>query len=71
MPARADHAPERVPDSTRRPLRVLDTPAVVLGRHLDLLDWNPLSQALLGDPGDHPPDRLTPPTRAPPRSSAS
>ena len=30
--------PERVPDSTWRLLRVLNTPAVVLGRHLDVLD---------------------------------
>jgi transcriptional regulator with XRE-family HTH domain len=50
--------PERVPDRTRRLLRVTDTPAVVLGRHLDLLDWNPLAEALLGDPGTYPPDRL-------------
>ncbi|MEU4580291.1 helix-turn-helix transcriptional regulator [Nonomuraea sp. NPDC023979] len=57
-PARVDRGPERVPDSTRRLLRVMDTPAVVLGRHLDLLDWNPMAQALLGDPGDCPRDRL-------------
>ncbi|GHE97641.1 helix-turn-helix transcriptional regulator [Streptomyces fumanus] len=58
MLARVDRAPERVPDSTRRLLRVMDTPAVVLSRHLDLLDWNPLAQALLGDPDAYPPDRL-------------
>ncbi|MCZ7425992.1 helix-turn-helix transcriptional regulator [Micromonospora sp. WMMA1949] len=58
MPARVDHGPERVPDGTRRLLRVMDTPAVVLGRHLDLLDWNPMAQALLGDPADLPPGRL-------------
>ncbi|MEU4746266.1 helix-turn-helix transcriptional regulator [Actinosynnema sp. NPDC023658] len=58
VPARVDRDPERVPDSTRRLLRVTDTPAVVLGRHLDLLDWNPMAQALLGDPGAYPPDRL-------------
>ncbi|WBC03641.1 helix-turn-helix transcriptional regulator [Micromonospora sp. WMMA1976] len=58
MPTRVDHGPERVPDGTRRLLRVMDTPAVVLGRHLDLLDWNPMAQALLGDPADHPPGRL-------------
>lgn len=50
--------PERVPAGTRRLLRVMDTPAVVLGRHLDLLDWNPMAEALLGDPGGYPPDRL-------------
>ncbi|MGM1064994.1 helix-turn-helix transcriptional regulator [Saccharothrix sp. Mg75] len=58
VPTRVDRAPERVPRSTRRLLRVVDTPAVVLGRHLDLLDWNPMAEALLGDPGDLPPDRL-------------
>lgn len=58
MPARVDREPERVPAGTRRLLRVADTPAVVLGRHLDLLDWNPMAEALLGDPGDYPPDRL-------------
>ncbi|MFF3852886.1 helix-turn-helix domain-containing protein [Micromonospora sp. NPDC002575] len=58
VPARADHGPERVPEGTRRLLRVLDTPAVVLGRHLDLLAWNPLAQALLGDPDGYPPERL-------------
>ncbi|WP_433380512.1 helix-turn-helix transcriptional regulator [Actinoplanes sp. CA-142083] len=58
MPATVSRAPERVPDSTRRLLRVMDTPAVVLGRHLDLLDWNPMAEALLGDPDGYPPDRL-------------
>ncbi|WFE60840.1 helix-turn-helix transcriptional regulator [Micromonospora sp. WMMD712] len=58
VPARADHGPERVPEGTRRLLRVLDTPAVVLGRHLDLLAWNPMAEALLGDPGGYPPERL-------------
>jgi len=58
MPARVSREPERVPASTRRLLRLMDTPAVVLGRHLDLLDWNPMAEALLGDPGDYPPDRL-------------
>src|SRR4051794_8802260 len=58
MPARVSREPERVPDSTRRLLRVMDTPAVVLGRHLDLLDWNPMAEALFGDPADHPPERL-------------
>lgn len=58
VPARPDRAPERVPDSTRRLLRVMDTPAVVLGRHLDLLAWNPMAQALLGSPDGYPADRL-------------
>jgi transcriptional regulator with XRE-family HTH domain len=50
--------PERVPDSTGRLLRVLNTPAVVLGRHLDVLAWNSLAEALLGDPSSYPRDRL-------------
>ncbi|WP_315097757.1 helix-turn-helix transcriptional regulator [uncultured Cellulomonas sp.] len=57
-PAPVDRGPEQVPDGTRRLLRVMDTPAVVLGRFLDLLDRNPMAEALLGDPADHPPDRL-------------
>jgi transcriptional regulator with XRE-family HTH domain len=57
MPAWVNHDPERVPASTRRLLRVMDTPAVVLGRHLDLLDWNPMAEALLGAPDAYPPDR--------------
>lgn len=58
MPARPDHGPESVPEGTRRLLRVMDTPALVLGRHLDLLAWNRMAEVLLGGPGDHPPDRL-------------
>ncbi|GHH92869.1 helix-turn-helix transcriptional regulator [Streptomyces capillispiralis] len=58
VPARPDRGPERVPDSTRRLLRVMDTPAVVLGRHLDLLAWNPMAEVLLGSPDGYPPDRL-------------
>ncbi|WP_432865896.1 hypothetical protein [Microbispora rosea] len=49
--------PERVPDSTRRLLHVMNTPAVVLGRHLDVLAWNTLAEALLGDPDTLPPGR--------------
>ncbi|WP_369227177.1 helix-turn-helix transcriptional regulator [Streptomyces sp. R39] len=58
LPAAVDHGPERVPDSTRRLLRVMDTPAVVLGRHLDVLAWNPMAEALLGCPDDYVPHRL-------------
>lgn len=58
VPAAVDRGPERVPDGTRRLLRLMDTPALVLGRHLDLLDWNPMAEALLGEPADFPPDRL-------------
>ncbi|MBE1495922.1 transcriptional regulator with XRE-family HTH domain [Amycolatopsis lexingtonensis] len=58
VPAPVGRGPERVPEGTRRLLRVTDTPALVLGRHLDLLDWNPMAEALLGDPQGLPPDRL-------------
>ncbi|MEU9832109.1 helix-turn-helix transcriptional regulator [Streptosporangium sp. NPDC048047] len=58
LPTLVDRGPERVPDSTRRLLRVMDTPAVVLGRHLDLLAWNPMAEALLGAPDAYPPHRL-------------
>ncbi|GGP85824.1 helix-turn-helix transcriptional regulator [Saccharothrix coeruleofusca] len=50
--------PERVPDSTRNLLHVLATPALVVGRHLDVLAWNPLAETLFGGPRDHPPERL-------------
>ncbi|CAM5708253.1 Helix-turn-helix domain-containing protein OS=Streptomyces tendae OX=1932 GN=F3L20_22025 PE=4 SV=1 [Streptomyces tendae] len=56
--ARVDRGPERVPEGTRRLLGLMDTPAVVLGRHLDLLAWNSMAEALLGHPAGHPPDRL-------------
>ncbi|MDT0439516.1 helix-turn-helix transcriptional regulator [Streptomyces sp. NPDC005840] len=58
VPVRADHGPQEVPRGTLRLLGALDTPAVVLGRHLDLLAWNPLAEALLGSPAGLPPDRL-------------
>lgn len=54
-PARTRRGPERVPDSTRRLMHVMATPALVLGRHLDVLAWNPLAEALLGDPATVPP----------------
>jgi transcriptional regulator with XRE-family HTH domain len=57
-PARMERGLERVPDSTRRLLGVMDTPAVVLGRHLDLLAWNPMAEALLGSPAGLPSHRL-------------
>ncbi|MDQ0779194.1 transcriptional regulator with XRE-family HTH domain [Streptomyces aurantiacus] len=49
-PVRTRRGPERVPDSTRRLLQVMATPALVIGRHLDVLAWNSLAEALLGDP---------------------
>lgn len=45
---------ERVPTSTEHLLHAMATPALVLGRHLDVLAWNPLAEALLGDPADRP-----------------
>lgn len=54
-PARSRRrGPERVPDSTRRLLHTMGTPAMVLGRHLDVLAWNALAEALLGDPATLP-----------------
>jgi len=44
--------PERVPEGTRRLLRALHTPAVVVGRHLDVLAWNPLAAAVVADLDD-------------------
>ncbi|MET9386341.1 hypothetical protein ABZY09_36140 [Streptomyces sp. NPDC002928] len=32
----------------------MGTPGLVLGRHLDVLAWNPLAEALLGDPASRP-----------------
>ncbi len=52
-----DRDPEEVPNSTRALLRAMATPALVLGRYLDLLDWNPMAEALLGEP-DYRADRL-------------
>jgi hypothetical protein len=34
------------------------TTRALLGRHLYLLDWNPMAEALLGAPDAYPPDRL-------------
>lgn len=43
-------AEQRVPPQIERLLANLaDTPALVLGRHLDILAWNRLAAALLGD----------------------
>ncbi|MGW2093683.1 helix-turn-helix transcriptional regulator [Promicromonospora sukumoe] len=49
--------PERVPGSTARLLAHMGVPAVVLGRHLDVLAWNDLAAELLGDPEAYPPER--------------
>ena len=40
---------EAVPPTTLRLLRTMTGPALVVGRHLDILAWNPLAGALLGD----------------------
>jgi len=42
------HEPEAVPPTTERLLAATTAPAVVVGRFLDLLAWNPLAGALLG-----------------------
>ncbi|MFF4413477.1 hypothetical protein ACFYY8_13170 [Streptosporangium sp. NPDC001559] len=41
-----------------REVRPSDDVLDALGRHLDLLDWNPMAQALFGDPDAHPRHRL-------------
>ncbi|WP_328982190.1 helix-turn-helix transcriptional regulator [Streptomyces mirabilis] len=43
------HAPEEVPPTTLRLLRTMTSPSVVVGRFLDVLAWNPLAGALLGE----------------------
>ncbi|MFF1542423.1 helix-turn-helix transcriptional regulator [Streptomyces sp. NPDC058291] len=50
-PARPPRAyePETVPDTTLRLLRGTTSPALVVGRFLDVLAWNPLGAALLGE----------------------
>jgi len=40
---------EVVPPTTLRLLRTMTAPALVVGRHLDVLAWNPLAGALLGE----------------------
>ena len=47
-------APEVVPPTTLRLLRATTAPALVVSRYLDVLAWNPLAGALLGDPGAAP-----------------
>jgi len=50
-PARAPrrYEPEQVPDTTRRLLRTMSSPALVVGRYLDVLAWSPPAGALLGE----------------------
>ncbi|MGD0556263.1 MAG: helix-turn-helix transcriptional regulator [Streptosporangiaceae bacterium] len=49
-PARqARYGPEVVPPTTLRLLETMSAPALVVGRFLDVLAWNPLAGALLGD----------------------
>ena len=49
-PAFLSREPEHVPESTRRLLRTMRTPALVLGRHLDVLDYNDFAAGLFGHP---------------------
>jgi transcriptional regulator with XRE-family HTH domain len=42
------YTPEEVPPTTLRLLRTTSAPALVVGRFLDVLAWNPLAGALLG-----------------------
>ncbi|MFI5839002.1 helix-turn-helix transcriptional regulator [Catenuloplanes sp. NPDC051500] len=41
--------PEVVPPTALRLLRTMSGPAMVVGRHLDILAWNPPAETLLGD----------------------
>ncbi|MFI6458739.1 helix-turn-helix transcriptional regulator [Streptosporangium amethystogenes] len=50
-------AADRVPRNARLLLEAIDLPAFVATRHLDMLAWNSLAAALLGDPRELPPDR--------------
>jgi len=43
------YEPEEVPDTTLRLLHGMTAPALVVGRFLDVLAWNPLGGALLGE----------------------
>jgi len=43
------YGPEVVPPTTMRLLTTMSGPALVVGRFLDVLAWNPLAGALLGD----------------------
>jgi len=45
---RPRYGPEVVPPSTLRLLETMSSPALVVGRFLDVLAWNPLAGALLG-----------------------
>ena len=47
-PARR-YPPEQVPETTLRLLRTMTSPALVVGRFLDVLAWNQLAGALLGE----------------------
>jgi transcriptional regulator with XRE-family HTH domain len=46
---RRRYVPEEVPETTRRLLRTMTSPALVVGRFLDVLAWSPLAGALLGE----------------------
>ncbi|HEX7301917.1 helix-turn-helix transcriptional regulator [Lentzea sp.] len=50
-------AQDEVPAPTRHLLLSMDTPAFVLSRHLDVLAWNPLAEALLGHPANTRPEQ--------------
>jgi transcriptional regulator with XRE-family HTH domain len=56
-PRRRESRPERVRPGVQRLLDVLHgVPAVVLGRRMDVLAWNPLAAALVVDWGSLPPE---------------
>lgn len=49
------YPPEQVPETTLRLLRTITSPALVVGRFLDVLAGNPLAGALLGEFTQQPP----------------
>ncbi|MEU3187617.1 helix-turn-helix transcriptional regulator [Streptomyces sp. NPDC006923] len=49
------HVTEEVPPTTQRLLRTMTSPALVVGRFLDVLAWNPLAGVLLGEFTQRPP----------------
>jgi transcriptional regulator with XRE-family HTH domain len=56
-PRRRGPVAERVAPGLRQLLSQLDgVPAIVIGRRMDILAWNPLAAALLGDPERLPPE---------------
>lgn len=56
-PRKLRRAPERVPRNVKLLLSSITLPAVIVSRHLDVLEWNDAAADLLGDPMDVPRDQ--------------